>query len=112
MKLPDPNDIESVAEHIRIQAESEQLRVTAHAQQEMLEEDISLTQVLEAIVDGTVLENYPEHQRGACCLLSGTTSKGRALHVVCTTTLSLLVIITVYEPRLPKWVTPTKRRES
>jgi hypothetical protein len=30
MKLPDANDVESVEEHIRKQAESEQLRVTAH----------------------------------------------------------------------------------
>ena len=33
----------------------------------------------------------------------------RYLHIVCTTSLGLATIITVYEPKLPKWVTPFKR---
>jgi hypothetical protein len=56
------------------------------------------------------LENYPEHRRGACCLLSGFTHGGRRIHIVCTTARPVLIIITVYEPRPPKWVTPTRRR--
>jgi hypothetical protein len=32
------------------------------------------------------------------------------VHVVCTTARPVLIIITVYEPRLPKWLTPTNRR--
>lgn len=33
------------------------------------------------------------------------------LHVVSTTAQPVLVIITVYEPKPPKWVTPTQRSE-
>lgn len=82
-----------------------------HAQQEMVEEDVSLDDVLEAISQGQVLEDYPEHRRGACCLLNGVTREGRAIHVVCTSDQPTLVIITVYEPLWPKWVTPTQRRQ-
>ena len=76
----------------------------------MAEEDILLDHVLEAIRSGTILENYPDHRRGPCCLLFGYTWSQRPLHVVCTTVQPLLVLITVYEPMPPKWPTPTQRR--
>ncbi|MBI5563128.1 MAG: DUF4258 domain-containing protein [Deltaproteobacteria bacterium] len=89
---------------------AEAVRVTLHANEEMVEEGISLDEVLEAITVGSVLEDYPDHKRGACCLIGGNTRNGRHIHVVCTTAEPVLVIITVYEPKQPKWVTPTRRR--
>ncbi|MEX0701430.1 MAG: DUF4258 domain-containing protein [Planctomycetales bacterium] len=83
--------------------------MTQHVQQEMIEEGISLDEVLEAVGCGEIVENYPHHRRGACCLLHGTTAGGRPLHVVCTTSKPLLIMITVYEPKPPKWITPTER---
>ena len=102
--------LKAVLEQIRAQADVENIRITRHAQQEMAEEDITLDEVLEAIATGQVLENYPEHRRGACCLLNGLTKKVRPLHIVCTTVRPVLIIITVYEPKPPKWTTPTQRR--
>ena len=75
----------------------------------MVAESILLSEVLEAIASSQLLENYPERRRGACCLTLGHTRAGRPLHIVCTTEAPLLIIITVYEPKPPKWVTPTKR---
>ena len=103
-------DRETVLERIRAQAIAEDIRITQHAQQEMGEEDIALDEVLEAISSGEILENYPKHRRGPCCLIYGLNRVSRPLHIVCTTTRSVLIIITVYEPKLPKWVTPTQRR--
>ena len=97
-------------DRIQAQARVGDLRVTQHAQQEMTEEQISLDDVLEAISQGIVLEDYPQHRRGACCLVYGRTRAGRAVHVVCTSAQPTLIIITVYEPKLPKWITPTQRR--
>jgi type II secretory pathway pseudopilin PulG len=104
-------DTSEVLKAIRAQASAANFRVTQHAQQEMVEENISLDETLQAIVVGQVLENYPRHRRGPCCLLHGVTDAGRNLHVVCTTALPLLIIITVYEPLPPKWPTPTQRRQ-
>ena len=115
MKQPDlamPHDSEDVAKAlawIQQQAIDSSYRITQHAAVEMDEEDILLEDVLEAIASGQILENYPAHRRGACCLLGGTTAGGRPLHVVCTTGGSLLVIITVYEPKRPRWTSPTER---
>lgn len=98
-------------ERIRLHAKQEKIRVTQHAQQEMVEEEITLNQVLEAISSAQILENYPDHQRGACCLIYGYTKQKRPLHIVCTTAQPVLILITVYEPKLPKWMTPTQRRK-
>ena len=92
----DRDDEEAIVEHLR--------------QQEMAEEDIVLDDVVQAIESGRILENYAEHRRGPCCLLFGYTGTRRPLHVVCTTVQPVLILITVYEPMPPKWVTPTQRR--
>lgn len=96
-------------QQIQTQAASATIRLTQHAQQEMVEEEISLDEVLESISTGQILENYTEHRRGACCLLGGTIRQDRPLHVVCTTANPILIIITVYEPKPPRWITPTER---
>ena len=106
----DVTDVEAVLKRIRTQAAAESIRITQHAQQEMVEEDITRDEVLGVIATGQVLENYPEHRRGACCLLNGFTQEDRPLHMVCTTARPVLIIITVYEPKPPKWITPTQRR--
>jgi len=58
---------------IQAQAKKQAIRVTQHAQVEMDEEDIALDEVLEAIATAQILEDYPDHRRGACCLLGGLT---------------------------------------
>ena len=106
----DPSDDEAALERIRSQAAQQNFRVTQHAQQEMVEEDIVLDHVLQAIRSGEILENYPEHRLWACCLLCGYTDARKPLHVVCTTAQPMLILITVYKPKPPKWATPTQRR--
>lgn len=100
---------ERIADFLRAQAQREAIRVTAHAHQEMVEEDISLQEIYDVLLGAVLIENYPEHRRGACCLVCGKTSRGRFVHVVCTTTLEPAIIITVYEPQPPKWPTPFER---
>jgi len=102
--------MDAMLARIQRQASVEALRVTQHAQVEMDAEDITLDEVLAAIANGQILEDYAEHKRGPCCLLYGRTYHGRPLHIVCTTAQVVLIIITVYEPLPPKWISPTKRR--
>ncbi len=105
----DTQDPDAILAQLRRQAETDKLRITLHGHQEMVEEDISLEEILEVLLDATFVENYAEHRRGPCCLVCKQTSHGRYVHVVCTTTLEHAIIITVYEPRAPKWVTPFQR---
>ena len=99
-------------ERILKQVRDQNVRLTQHALQEMAEEDFTLDEIVEAIASGQILEDYPRHRRGACCLVNGLTATGRPVHVVCTTARPTLIIITVYEPTLPKWVTPRRRSVS
>lgn len=102
-------ELREIRDRIRLQAATGKYRVTLRAHAEMVEEGISLEEVLEGHYRGEILEHYPEHRRGACCLVSGKTGHGRHLHFVCTVSQPLLVLIAVYEPRPPEWVTPRQR---
>ncbi len=65
-----------------------------------------------AIANGEIIEDYPEDKRGHSCLVLGYTKDGKALHAVCgTDTSATLVIITVYFPDLPKWKDPKTREK-
>jgi uncharacterized protein DUF4258 len=111
MEQSNAKELESVLEGIKSQAATGRIRVTQHAAEEMAEEEIGVDEVLQAIRSAEILEYYPEHRRGACCLLNCRTKAGRFLHVVCTTAQPVVVLITIYEPKPPKWVTPRSRGE-
>lgn len=85
MDVQDNVELVTILSRIQAQAILEHVRVTQHAQQEMVEEDVTLDEVLQVVATGQILEYYPEHRRGACCLLFGRTRLGRVLHTVCTT---------------------------
>ena len=63
---------------------------SVHAQQERLEEDLDVTEIEEAIIQGEILEQYPDDPRGESCLVlvvlgrnnpSPYTVNGRPLYV-------------------------------
>lgn len=106
-----PVDEQEILRGIREQVEGGRFLASRHAVTEMGDEQISLAEVKEVLLgpDSAVLENYPTHRRGACCLVGGKTEADRHFHVVCTSDAEPLIIITVYVPLPPKWVTPTQR---
>jgi len=91
------------------QVRAGQYRITAHAHQEMVSDGFQLDDVLAGLENSRLLENYPEHKRGACALFGGVAPDGRPIHIVCTTANPVTILITVYEPKPPKWPTPTQR---
>ncbi len=109
MNEPGPENLAIILTSIRRQAKAENVRFTLHAHQEMIAEDIKLDEIFWAIANSQIVEHYPDHKRGACALIWGLAQNERPLHIVCTTNYSALIIITVYEPKLPKWITPTQR---
>lgn len=108
----DPLDLDGILSHLCDQIKVDNVRITVHAQQEMLADEISLDSIYTAIHTGEIIENYPDHRRGACCLLYGDGNDGNPIHIVCTTVNETLILITAYRPKLPKWLTPTQRRKS
>lgn len=86
------------------------MRISLHAATAMFEDGFTRADLERVLATALLLENYPGYYRGPCCLLYGDTSSQRPMHIVCSTAGPIAVIITAYEPTLPKWLTPTRRR--
>jgi len=83
--------------------------LTGHAIIESARDRIDDADIKHAILGGEIIESYPDDVRGVSVLVSGTTRGGRPLHVVIGVASEEPVIITVYTPEPPKWITPHKR---
>ena len=96
---------------IRERAAKKEFQLTGHAHKERQEEAIKAKDIRDALMEGEILEDYPDDPRGQSCLVLGY-SEGRAIHLVCGRTKSeWLLVITVYIPRPYKWVTHRLRVE-
>jgi len=87
-----------------------------HARDEMEAEEfgeIKEHEVCEAILSGTIIEQYPEDDPYPSYLVYGRTSKERPLHVFCAYSEeeALVVIITVYQPDPGKWIDFERRKQ-
>jgi hypothetical protein len=79
-------------------------------------EGFQATQALQAILNGTIIEDYPEQDR---CLISGTASGLRLssdyvttyIHSVCCyDDIEKVVVITMYRPSSDEWLNGERRR--
>jgi hypothetical protein len=86
-----------------------QIMLSLHAAEEALAENITRPEIEAALLNAQVLEDYPDWWLGPSCLIYGRTRVGRDLHIVTSYSELPITIITVYEPRPPKWMTPTRR---
>lgn len=67
-------------------------------------EDVSINDLESAIYNGDILEDYTDDPRGPSCLILGY-SKNRPIHIVCGhSSTKWIRVITVYIPKLPKWI--------
>lgn len=71
---------------------------------------VTVDEVMEALRNGGIIEDYSEDPRGHSCLILGFTKQGRPIHVVCAPKDEFLVIVTAYEPTLNKWTSNFKSR--
>ena len=82
---------------------------SAHADKERLADNLTLTEIEEAIQSGIILEEYTSTGRGPSCLVAGFTKLGKPVHIVVGRKSEQAVIVTVYIPTPPKFITPFKR---
>ena len=81
-----------------------------HAEIERKNDHLTTSTIEEACLNGEIIEQYPNDPRGKSCLILGY-SAGVPIHIVCgEATSGWLIIITVYIPKEPKWLTPKQRR--
>jgi hypothetical protein len=96
------------------QSAKKKIIYTLHALDEMNAEDEMITtdQVRQVILNGEIIEDYPEDKRGHSCLMFGMPEKRRPVHVVCAPKDDYLAIITAYIPSLKKWEPDFKTRRN
>ena len=73
--------------------------------------EINPLEAKEAILEGEVIEDYPDDPRGHSCLIHGKSSKGKQLHIVCGIAYDRVWVVTVYKPSKDEWINFKKRRK-
>lgn len=71
---PDYNKLNQIFLH-------QQYLFTAHASNRAVQRNISSNEIEEAVIDGQVIEDYPDDKYGPSCLIMGETENARTLHV-------------------------------
>lgn len=84
-------------------------RYSRHGDRERQNDALTLDEVEQAMLNSRIIEQYPNTGRGESCLLVGFTDKGKPVHIVCGGMGGALVIVTVYIPGPPKFITPYER---
>ncbi len=78
-----------------------------HAREEMEVEElgeIKDNEIFEAVLNGKIIEGYPEDKPYPSCLIYEETSDERPLHMVCAYAEDGDIIVTVYQPRPDQWI--------
>ena len=83
---------------------------TAHALERLQERDISVEDVKNCIMNGEVIEEYPNDFPNPSALIFGCALDGKILHVVCGIDENFLYLITAYVPTTEKFFDDLKTR--
>ena len=90
----------------------ERYEVSHHAEQERRNDNLFIEDIEMAILNGEIIEPYPDDPRGPSCLVCGYSKTGWPVHIV----VGFLPgnwcrIITVYVPNLDCWESDWKTRK-
>jgi len=102
--------IERIDEQIiHLAKEKKYVILTNHARIEAKKDTIRMDDIVESLCSGELVEDYPEHRRGHCCLMFGWSAE-RPIHSVCRVIKNEILIITTYIPTLAEWQPDFKTR--
>ena len=97
-------DINFVREKVRKQ----EYDLSSHAHRERQEEQIAIAEIEHVLIGGDIIEEYLKDERGKSCLIVAKVNN-KPIHVVCGMRNNRLLIVTVYSPKLPTWLSYKKR---
>ncbi len=98
---------------IRSQIRARHYRLTKHATIARLERGIKISDIERTLLNGEIIEQYPDSEPYPSCLILGWLASGDPLHVVCSRgeVEPALRIVTVYEPEDALWERDYKTRK-
>jgi hypothetical protein len=92
---------------IRLRVKAGCVRVSNHGVQELSDDGISLPSVIAGVEMALVVEDYPDHPRGACVLCLQRDEADQPIHVLwglAARTPEVATIITGYRPDPNRWM--------
>ena len=99
-------------EQLRSKIAANLFEFSRHAVDQSILRGITVQELREAILDGEVIEDYPEDKYGPSCLVFGKTKSQRPLHMQCShPSREVVKIITLYQPDLEQWIDYKVRRK-
>ncbi|NPV53236.1 MAG: DUF4258 domain-containing protein [Firmicutes bacterium] len=96
-------------DEIRARIKGGSYRLTAHATVRCKERGITTKDMETAIINGKIIEEYPDDKTFPSCLIFGHTPDGLPLHIVCSLA-PISHIITLYFPDEKRWISYRTRR--
>lgn len=95
---------------IRHEVKNQTYEISIHADDERLNDELTIEEIEFVLRNCELFEKYHYDERGESCLVFGNTPKNKPVHIVCGKNLqNHLFIITVYIPKMPKWLNPRDR---
>ncbi|MCH5304721.1 MAG: DUF4258 domain-containing protein [Ruminococcus sp.] len=86
-----------------IAADAEKIVFTQHVLERIRQREVEKHDLLDIIMNGEIIEPYPNDRPFPSCLILYLKVNGKPLHLVCSMGNNKVYIITVYEPDLKHW---------
>ena len=89
------------------------IKITDHADEEAENDQLTFDEVYFSVLNGEVIEDYPDDKPYPSCLIYGQTFSGDPIHSVWAFNeqSKWAVLITVYRPDPSQWIDWRKRRK-
>jgi len=97
-------------EDIALLCEEQSFRWTSHILERLFQRNIFIDDVKTALLNGEIIEQYPNDYPFPSCLVLGKTQIGTPLHVVCGSNGMELWLITAYFPNPNEWTKDFSQR--
>ena len=91
----------------------EEVRISDHGYDELASEALYARDAISSVVDGVVVEDYPDYPKGPCVLVLQKDHKGEPIHVVWGIPKgksSPAILVTAYRPDPERWEASFLRR--
>jgi len=100
-------------ELIKILITENDVLVSVHGYEELAEDGLYVSDLIDSAADGIVIEDYPEYHKGPAVLVLQKDHKGLPIHVVWGIPINQkrpAVVVTAYRPDPKLWSRDLKRR--